>query len=370
MSAKSLSLGEIAELTSAELDGDPDFLILDAGTIRVCRPNWLTLVSDEKHFKEFCASEVTAAIVYTDAPPLNDSKITETPTGVKMTLRVQDPVDAFAKIVRLFRNMMKPPAKGIHPTATVSSTATLGEDITIGAGVVIGDNVTIGDHTCVLDNSVVMDGTTIGEQVIIFPNVVIYDNTQIGNRCILHAGCKLGAYGFGYDSSSGKHLLSDQLGYVVLEDEVEVGANACVDRGTFASTTIGQGTKLDNLVQIGHNCQIGKHNLICAQVGIAGSTTTGDYVVMGGQAGVADHVHIEPGTMVGAQSGIIGNISKGNYFGTPARDFKQAMREAAALSKVPDMIKRLKKLEKQLASQQEDQTTSDSADKSTQQDAA
>lgn len=352
MTDKPITLGEIATLISADFDGDPDFVITDAGTILECKSDWITYVVDTKHLAQFEASDAAVAIVSR-----------ELPESSKMTLRVEDATTAFASIVRLFRKMMTPPAKGIHPSATVSKTARLGDDITIAAGVVIGENVAIGAGTCVLENTVVMDGATIGEHVVIFPNVTIYDNTQIGNRCILHAGCTLGAYGFGYDSTSGKHLLSDQLGYVLLEDEVELGANACIDRGTYGTTRIGQGTKIDNLVQIGHNCQIGKHNLLCAQVGIAGSTQTGDYVVMGGQAGVADHVDIPSQTMVGAQSGVIGNLKVGRYFGTPARNANKTMKEFAALAKLPDMIKRFRKLEEQLA------TIVDSED-STQQDAA
>lgn len=352
MTDKPITLGEIAALISADFDGDPDFVITDAGTIRECTSDWLTFVNDTKHLTQFEASDAVAAIVNR-----------ELPKSSKMTLRVDDPVSAFAAIVRLFRNMMTPPVKGIHPSATVSDTAQLGDDITIAAGVVIGESVSIGAGTCILENTVVMDGAVIGEHVIIFPNVTIYDNTQIGNRCILHAGCILGAYGFGYDSTSDKHLLSDQLGYVLLEDEVELGANACIDRGTYSTTRIGQGTKIDNLVQIGHNCQIGKHNLLCAQVGIAGSTQTGDYVVMGGQAGVADHVNIAAQTLVGAQSGVIGNLKTDRYFGTPARNAKKTMKEFAALAKLPDMIKRLSKLEEQLA-------TIVDAENSSQQDAA
>ena len=352
MTRQEITLGQIGEILSAKLDGDPDFVIADVGPIRECKSDWLTFVSDETHFREFEDSDVQAAIVSQDLPESD-----------KMTIRVENAVSAFAQTVRLFRKMMKPPTKGIHPSATVSPTATLGKDITIAAGVIVGDNVTVGDESCILENSVVMDGTTIGDQVIIFPNVTIYDNTQIGNRCILHAGCKLGAYGFGYDSSSGKHLLSNQLGFVVLEDEVEVGANSCIDRGTFGSTRIGHGTKIDNLVQIAHNCQIGKHNLICSQVGIAGSSITGDYVVMGGQVGIADHVVVSPQTMIGAQSGVISDVKQDNYFGTPARNAAKFMRETAALGKLPDMLKRVRELEKQL------NALTESSD-STQQDAA
>ena len=358
MTSKSITLGEIADFLSAELEGNPELLITDAGTIREGTADWITVANDEKNLREFEESKFVAAVVSRDALISIDSG--------KSVIRVEKPIEAFAKVVRLFRKMMKPRVPGIHPTATVSPTAIIGEDVSINAGVVIGDDVTIGSGTCILENSVIMDGSSIGSQVIIFPGVVIYDNTRVGNRCILHAGCVLGAYGFGYDSSSGQHELSDQLGYVVLEDEVEIGANACVDRGTFSTTTIGQGTKIDNLVQIGHNCQIGKHNLLCSQVGIAGSSVTGDYVVMGGQVGVADHATIEAQTMIGAQSGVISSLSKGTYFGTPCRDARQSMKESAALAKLPALLKRMKKLEKLLDSQ----TPATTADDNSQQDAA
>ncbi|MBA61294.1 MAG: UDP-3-O-(3-hydroxymyristoyl)glucosamine N-acyltransferase [Planctomycetaceae bacterium] len=352
MTGKQITLGQLVDLLSAELHGDPDFVVTDAGTIRECKSDWITFASDEKHFRKFEDSEAQVAIVSCAMPE-----------SAKMTIRVEDPVASFAQTVRLFRKMMKPRTKGIHPSAIVSATAQLGSEITIAAGVIIGDHVSIGDGSCVLENTVLMDGSEIGRQVIIFPNVTIYDNTRIGNRCILHAGCKLGSYGFGYSSVDGRHLLSDQLGYVEIEDEVEIGANSCIDRGTFGSTLIGEGTKIDNLVQIGHNCQIGKHNLICAQVGIAGSAATGDYVVIGGQAGIADHVEISAKTMIGAQSGAISDLQQANYFGTPARQITKAMKEFAALRKLPKMIKQLRQIEKQL------EAISETAE-SSQQDAA
>ena len=176
---------------------------------------------------------------------------------------------------------MAPPSVGISEDAIVHETAVIDESATISAGVVIGKDVVVGANTFVLHNVVILDGSTIGSATTIFPNVVLYENTIIGDRCIIHAGAVLGAYGFGYESDATGHTLSVQYGCVVLEDGVEVGANTTIDRGTFGVTRIGVGTKLDNLVQIAHNVQVGAHNIICAHTAIAGSATTGSFVVMG-----------------------------------------------------------------------------------------
>jgi UDP-3-O-[3-hydroxymyristoyl] glucosamine N-acyltransferase len=190
----------------------------------------------------------------------------------------------------------------------------------------------------------------LGAGVVIFPNAVLYENTQVGNRCIIHANAVLGAYGFGYETHQGRHRLSAQLGHVVIGDDVEIGAGATIDRGTYGATTVAEGTKIDNLVMIAHNCRIGRHNLLCSQVGIAGSTRTGDYVVMAGQVGVKDHITIGDGAMLGAKAGIKDDVPAGARVvgipGTPERE--QAILQAA-LRKLPEMRKQLKSLQQQFA---------------------
>ncbi len=219
----------------------------------------------------------------------------------------------------------------IHPGATI------GDDVEIGAGTIVHSGV----H--------VMAGCRVGEQVTIFPGAVLYENTRVGPRCILHAGVVLGAHGFGYKLVEGRHVLSSQLGYVELGPDVEVGAGSTIDRGTYGATVIGEGTKIDNLVMIAHNCRIGRHNLICSQVGVAGSTTTGDYVVMAGQVGVRDHVHIGTGAVLGAKAGVSGDVRDGvRMLGTPAVPEREQKLLFAAISKLPEMRKQLRELTRQV----------------------
>ena len=192
-----------------------------------------------------------------------------------------------------------------------------------------------------------MAGSRIGENVTIFPNAVLYENTIVGPRCVIHANAVLGAYGFGYGFADGRHVLSAQLGNVVLGADVEIGAGSTIDRGTYGPTTIGEGTKIDDQVMVAHNCRIGRHNMLCSQVGIAGSTTTGDYVVMAGQVGVRDHVHIGDRAVLGAMAGMTNDVPAGSrMIGIPATPEREQKIKQAALSKLPEMRRQLKQLQR------------------------
>ena len=194
-----------------------------------------------------------------------------------------------------------------------------------------------------------MTGCRIGEQVTIFPGAVLYENTRIGPRCILHSGVVLGAYGFGYKLVEGRHVLSSQLGYVELGPDVEVGAGSTIDRGTYGATMIGEGTKIDNLVMIAHNCRIGRHDRICSRVGVAGSTTTGYYVVRAGEVGVRDDVQIGTGAVLGAKAGVSGDVRDGvRMLGTPAVPEREQKLLFATISKLPEMRKQLRELQRQV----------------------
>ena len=236
----------------------------------------------------------------------------------------------------------------------IADSAKIGEGTSIGAGVYIGNEVQVGERCVIYPGVVILDGTRIGSETTIFPNVTIYENCCVGSRCLLHASSVIGSYGFGYDSTNGRHILSVQYGNVVLGDEVEIGANTTIDRGTYDSTFIGNGTKIDNLVQIGHNCSIGRNNLICAHTGMAGSTISGDCVVMAGRVGVRDHLKIGDGAVIGAMAGVMLDVPAGaRIVGIPATPEKEQMKKQVALAKLPEMRKEFIALQKETASLKE-----------------
>ena len=225
-----------------------------------------------------------------------------------------------------------------------------GKNVNVHPGVTIGDECSIGDDTTILPGAQILPGCTIGSGVLIGPGAMLYENTVVGDRSIIHGGAVIGAHGFGYTQAGGKHVPAAQLGYVRIGCDVEIGAATTIDRGTYGATSIGDGTKIDNLVQIAHNCQIGRHNLICSQVGIAGSTTTGDYVVMGGQAGIRDHVHIGDRAMLSAMAGITNDVPDGAVMlGVPATPEREQKLKLAAVAKLPEMRKEFKAMRRAIA---------------------
>jgi UDP-3-O-[3-hydroxymyristoyl] glucosamine N-acyltransferase len=268
----------------------------------------------------------------------------------KAIIVVADVHAEFAKIVAHFRPPRSRSTIGISPRAIVSPSARWGKNVNIHPGAVVGDECLIGEGTTILPGAQVLAGCQIGRDVAIGPGVVLYENTIIGDRTIINGNATIGAFGFGYSHVGGRHVLSAQLGYVRIGSDVEIGAGTTIDRGTYGATSIGDGTKIDNQVQIAHNCSIGRHNLICAQVGIAGSTTTGDYVVMGGQAGLRDHVHIGTGAKLSAMAGITNDVPDGVVMmGIPATPERDQKLKLAALAKLPEMRKEFKALRRSVA---------------------
>lgn len=236
----------------------------------------------------------------------------------------------------------------VHPTAVIGNNVSLPEKIKIGPYVVIGDDVCIGSYSDIGAFCSIGNNTIMGQHCHLFPNVTVYEDTQIGNNVIIHSGCVIGADGFGYIPLAGIQQKIPQIGYVIIHDNVEIGANSSIDRGTIGTTIIGEGTKIDNLVQIGHNCVIGKHSILCAHVGLAGSSTIGDYVYLAGQVGLAGHLTIGDGVMVGAQSGVVSDIEAGRkFFGSPAREAMLAKRIMAVENSLPEMYKFYQKLKKE-----------------------
>ena len=260
-------------------------------------------------------------------------------------IQVSDVLEAFKKIVFHFSPPRDESVKGVSDQACIHPSTKFGSDVAVGPFAVIEEDVELGDNVVVHSGAQIRAGTKIGYGSTIFANAVLYRNTIVGSRCIIHSGAVIGAFGFGYDSSKGFHRLSPQLGNVVIGDDVEIGSCSTIDRATYGSTIIGDGTKIDNLVMIGHNCKLGKHNLICAHTGIAGSTTTGDYVVMAGRVGIRDHVHIGDRAVLGAMAGIMTNVPDGaRVVGIPATPEKEQMKLQVNLARLPELRKEFKAL--------------------------
>ena len=265
-------------------------------------------------------------------------------------LFVESPKAAFERIAAFFHPKIETLEVGVSPKASIASSARIGQNVSIGAFAVVGENVEIADGVKIYPGVVLMANVRIGANTVLFPNVVVYENVRIGANCILHANSVLGAYGFGYDSSTGVHVLAAQYGSVVVEDNVEIGACSTVDRGAYDATYIGEGSKIDNHVMIAHNCKLGKRNMICASVGIAGSVSTGDYVVMAGRVGMRDHLTVGDGAMIGAMAGVMANVpAQARIVGIPATPEKEQMRKQAALAKLPETLKDYRKLRKEVA---------------------
>ncbi len=282
-------LDELSVHVGGELTIPSEMEITGAASISRAGPADITFVTSAKHFQVFLESEAGAAIVGLDQESFT-----------RPCIKVANVEAAFNQIAALFKPPVQRNKIGISPQAIVSPTARISDDVCVHPGAVIMDNVEIGCGTVIYPNVTVMENCVIGANVRVFPNSVLYENTVVGDRSIIHAGVVLGAFGFGYKPNSGRNLLSPQFGNVVIEEDVEIGANTTIDRSTYDSTVVGKGTKIDNLVMVGHNCVVGDHNLLCSQVGIAGTCTTGDYVVMGGQVGIGDHLNIGAKAIVGA----------------------------------------------------------------------
>lgn len=335
----SLSLANIADLVNGQLNGDGEIQIMDAAILRDAGSDHITLVENEKYIEHLAVSGAAAAIVPPNVTPDNIPFIT-----------VANPRQAFAQIVSRFRPANISDRLGVSPSAHVSPTANLDDDVDVHPGASIGDDVRIGQGTTVHSGAHIMRGCEIGEDVTIYPGAVLYENTFVGNRSVIHANATLGAYGFGYELVDGQHKRCAQLGNVVIGNDVEIGASSAIDRGTYGATRIDDGTKIDNHVMIGHNCRIGKHNLLCAKVGIAGSCTTGDYVVMAGQVGLRDHVTIGDRAQIGAKAGVSSNLDGDQqYLGAPAIPARQQMQIYFALQKLPDLKKTVKQLSRRLS---------------------
>jgi UDP-3-O-[3-hydroxymyristoyl] glucosamine N-acyltransferase len=268
----------------------------------------------------------------------------------QVVLRVASPNDAITSLCRKLETLLWPrPAPGVHPTAFVDPRAEIHPDATIGAKCVVEAGATVGSRT-VLEAGVVFGrNSSVGPDSWLGYNVTVYPECSIGARVRLHSGVVVGADGYGYEFSQGRHAKVPQVGTVVIEDDVEIGANSCIDRARFGATVVGQGTKVDNLVQIAHNCRVGKHCILVAQVAIAGSTTLGDYVMVGGQAGLAGHIEIGAGSKIAGQSGVAHDLPPKSYvMGSPAIEALKDQKFQMMRQRVPELLRRIEALERRL----------------------
>jgi len=290
----------------------------------------------------FCEQEKLVESVVSSSAGLVITNEKFAPAFAGRSLLITDkPYFSFMRLVAYWLSMEeKMQSWGIHPTAIVDDSAHFEGEVAIGAYAVVGANVSLGKGVVIGDACSVASGSSIGAGTKLYPNVKVYEDCVIGRKCIIHSGVVIGADGFGFLLMDGIQVKIPQVGNVVIHDDVEIGANSCIDRATLGSTIIGRGTKIDNLVQIGHNCVVGEHSILCSQVGLAGSTIVGDYVYLAGQVGAAGHITIGSRVMVGAQSGIAASIPAGaKYFGTPAIDANTMKRIIVAQKYLPEMYR-------------------------------
>ena len=333
-----LTTTEIAKKLAGEVIGDASAVLTGFAHADAAKPGDLTFAETEEFLTSAENSAATAIIAGKNASSTK-----------KTIIRVANPRIAFAKALAIF--FPEPEfAAGIHPTAVVASSAQIHPTAHVGPHCVVGEHVELGVGVVLQAGNAIGADSVLGSATHLFPNVTIYPRTQIGQRVRIHAGAVIGADGFGYVLDAGVHLKVPQVGKVIIGDDVEIGANSTVDRGALGATVIGKGTKIDNLVQIGHNVQIGENCILIAQAGIAGSSKLGNYVIIAGQAGVAGHLNIGHQAIVGGQAGVMNDIpDKGKWLGSPAQPDKDYKRQVIALRLLPDLLKKVSSWEKKFS---------------------
>lgn len=332
---------QIAEFLGGTVEGNPQASVVTFAKIEEGQPGALSFLANPKYAHYLYETRSTIVLIN------RDFKV-ERPVDPTL-IRVDNAYEAIARLLTLYESMTQK-RSGVHPLAFVSESAHLADDVYVGAFAYIGDEVTVGAGTQIYPHAVLEERVTVGQGCILYPNVSIYHDCKVGNNVILHSGVVIGADGFGFAPSAEGYEKIPQIGIVTIEDNVEIGANSCVDRSTMGSTFIRRGVKLDNLVQIGHNCDVRSHTVMSAQTGVAGSTKVGEWCMFGGQVGIAGHIEVADRTHLGAQSGLISNKKPGAVLmGSPAIDAKQWMKAQALLKRLPDMMDEIKSLKKELA---------------------
>lgn len=331
---------QISVLLNGKIEGNADASVSSFGKIEEAQEGQLTFLANPKYEEYLYTTNASIAII-------NDGY--ELRQTVKPTLiRVKDAYSAFAQLLSKYQEVMTQQMKGIQQPSHIASTAKLGTDVFVGAFSYIGDNVKVGSNTKIFPNTYIGDNVQIGDNCIIHPGVKIYHDCVLHNNVVIHAGTVIGGDGFGFaPQADGSFKKVPQIGNVVIEDNVEIGANTTIDRATIGSTCIRTGAKLDNLIQIAHNVEIGSSTVIAAQVGVSGSTKIGNNVMIGGQAGLVGHIQIADGAKINAQSGVSKSIKDPNtaVTGSPASDYTSTLRSQAVFRNLPNLEKRVHELE-------------------------
>lgn len=336
-----LTAKDIASLIDGELQGNPETLVTGAAGLEEAGPDDVSFLGNKKYLKQISSSKSGLLILPKDIADSESGAIAE-----RSVVKVKNSLLAYAKILEIIEKEQCPPSEsGFHPAAVISESAKIGKNVTIGPLAVIEDNAVVGDSSKILAHCFVGRETVIGSDCIIYPRVTIREKTIIGNNVIIHPGVVIGADGFGFAQTDNGHYKIPQIGTVEIQDNVEIGANVTIDRSTTNKTVIGRGTKIDNLVQIAHNCQIGENCIIVASASIAGSTKIGNNVIIAGQAGVIGHLSIGDGAVVAGQAGVMGDIKPGETVsGYPARPHKESMKVQAIIQKLPEIYEQYKKI--------------------------
>lgn len=335
------SAKQIAEFIHGVIVGDENATVHTFAKIEEGVPGAISFLSNPKYTHYIYETKSTIVLVNKDFEP-------ERPVNATL-IKVDNAYESVAKLLTLYE-MSKPKKTGIHPLACIDPTAKIGKDVYIDAFAYVGANAVIGDGVALHPHATVCENTVIGENSILYPNVTVYHDCRVGKRCILHAGSVVGADGFGFAPSPEGYEKIPQIGIAMLEDDVEIGANTCVDRATMGATIVHKGVKLDNLIQIAHNVEVGSHTVMASQVGIAGSTKVGEWCMFGGQVGLAGHIRVGNHVNIGAQSGIPGTVKGDNLtiMGSPAIDAKQFFKSSVIYKKLPDMYQTLNRMEKEI----------------------
>jgi len=337
--APCLLLSEVARLVGGDRVGSANPPLTGVAGIREAETGDLTFVAQRRYESHLQTTRASAVIVGRDT-------VVHLPA-----VRVDNPALAFMKVVRVFGESVRLTfPRTVHPSAVIDDSVVLGADVSIGAHVVLEGGVVVGDRSTILPGTVILRHSRIGADCIVYPNVVLREYTEVGDRVVLHAGVVLGSDGFGYVHDGTRHHKVPQIGRVVIEDDVEIGANTCIDRATTGVTRVRRGTKIDNLVQVAHNVEIGEDSVLCAQVGVSGSTQLGSRVTLAGQAGLVGHIRIGDGATVGAQGGVTKSVPAGtSVSGYPARPHHLAVRQQAALARLPELLDTVRQLAARIA---------------------